>query len=315
MPPAARITDIHVCGIPQHPPNPIVSGSPDTVVGFIPASRVSDSLVCGDSVAKGSSNVFINHKQAGRIGDSTSHGGKIAMGFPTVSIGESPQSSALKLAAKSGAPFCEECEKARKAAEVEAEKKKAAELKAVPPPDSVVILPPKAKDPPPKPQIVLKGVAPETVALAAAHGDTPEQRKARSEVARAFYMQNGFERVAKVKLDENKRPILAKDQTTGPDGILQTEKYYVEEPISAAHVRSHIRGIDFSKPVSFGPQPKIPSDLVQWQAKGGRQGSYYAGDGTTCDELGIHHSAGKKGEDAVPKVTDRKSTRLNSSHG
>ncbi len=301
MPPAARITDLHVCGIPQHPPNPIVSGSGDTIVGFMPAARVGDSLVCGDSIVQGSSNVFINNKMAARIGDSTAHGGKIVVGFPTVLIGESSQSSTLKLAAKSGAPFCEECEKARKAAEAEAAKKKAAEQKATPPPDSVVVPPKTAKDPPPKPQVELKGVSPETVALAAKKGDTPEQRKARAEVARAFYAQNGFEYVAKDKLDENGRKIFVPDDGN-PNGIRQTEKVWERKPIEPAKIRSHIRGIDFSKPVSFGPQPPIPKDLTQWQAPGGRQGSYYAHEGTTCDELGIHHSAAGKGEEPVAKI-------------
>ncbi len=304
MPPAARISDLHVCGIPQHPPNPIVSGSGDTIVGFMPAARVGDSLVCGDSIVQGSGNVMINNKPAARIGDSTAHGGKIVVGFPTVIIGESGQSFTLKLAAKSGAPFCEECEKARKKAEAEAARKKAeSEKAAVPPPDSVVIPPPKAKDPPPKPQVVLKGVAPETVALAAKKGDSQEQRKARSEVARAFYMQNGEEWVTRDKLDDKGRPIFVDDDKTDPDGVRQTVKESFKQPISKAHVRSHNRGIDFSKPVSFGPQPKIPKDLVQWQAEGGRQGSYYSGEGTTCDELGIHHSAAGKGQEPVKKIT------------
>jgi uncharacterized Zn-binding protein involved in type VI secretion len=302
MPPAARITNMHVCGIPQHPPNPIVSGSGDTIVGYMPAARVGDTLACGDSVVQGSSNVMINNKLAARLGDSTAHGGKIIDGFPTVIIGESSQTFTLKLAAASGAPFCEECEKARKAMEEEERKKKAAEQKVSPPPDSVVKPPPSARSPQDKPQVKLDGVSPETVALAAKPGNTPEQRAARAEVARAFYAQNAIEWVPVDKRDDKGQRVYEKDDGN-PNGIRQTVKEWVPKPIPAAKIRSHIKGIDFSKPVTFGPQPPVPSDLKQWQSPGGRQGNYYAHDGTTCDELGIHHSAAGKGQAPQPKIS------------
>lgn len=130
MPPAARITDMHTCpmvnpGPVPHVGGPVIAGSPDVLIGYQPAGRVGDSVVCVpsvDSISAGSSNVIINGKQAARIGDPTDHGGVIVAGCPTVIIGTSPQSSTLTAAAASGTPFCEECEKAKKAAEAAAKK-------------------------------------------------------------------------------------------------------------------------------------------------------------------------------------------------
>lgn len=144
MPPAARISDFHTCpmvnpGPVPHVGGPVSAGSSDVLIGFMPAARVGDSAVCVpamDTIAAGAGNVLINNKMAARIGDSTSHGGVIVAGCPTVIIGTSPQSFALTGAAASGAPFCEECEKAKKAQE-EAAKKQATpapETAAAPPP-------------------------------------------------------------------------------------------------------------------------------------------------------------------------------------
>ena len=66
--------------------------------------------------------MIIGNKPAARVGDSTAHGGVVVAGCPTVIIGTSSQALTLKAAATTGAPFCEECEKARKAEE---EKKRA----------------------------------------------------------------------------------------------------------------------------------------------------------------------------------------------
>src|SRR4051812_17839176 len=103
MPPAARITDSHVCpkvepGPVPHVGGPICVGSANVIIGFVPAGRVGDKLVCvgpPDSIAQGSSNVLINNKQAARIGDPTDHGGRIVTGTPSVIIGESTQSFTL----------------------------------------------------------------------------------------------------------------------------------------------------------------------------------------------------------------------------
>lgn len=95
MPPAARISDMHVCpavspgGVP-HVGGPISKGEPSVVIGFLPAARQTDMAVCvgpPDLIAKGSSTVQIGYLPAARLGDPTAHGGQIVVGCPTVLIG------------------------------------------------------------------------------------------------------------------------------------------------------------------------------------------------------------------------------------
>ena len=95
MPPAARLTDMHVCpmvtGVVPHVGGPI-SGPcvPTVLVGNLPAAVVGDMCVCvgpPDTIAMGSTTVMIGNKPAARIGDSTAHGGSIVAVFPTVIIG------------------------------------------------------------------------------------------------------------------------------------------------------------------------------------------------------------------------------------
>jgi uncharacterized Zn-binding protein involved in type VI secretion len=121
MPPAARITDMHTCpavdpGPVPHVGGPIVVGCPTVMIGYMPAARVNDTLVCvgpPDTISQGSPNVVIGNQPAARLGDPTAHGGVIVVGCPTVIIGSSAQGEALSAAATTGAPFCEECEKAK----------------------------------------------------------------------------------------------------------------------------------------------------------------------------------------------------------
>jgi len=95
MPPAARITDMHVCpmvtGIVPHVGGPISGPCVATVlIGSLPAAVVGDMCVCvgpPDTIAKGSATVMINKKPAARMGDTTAHGGNIVLGLPTVIIG------------------------------------------------------------------------------------------------------------------------------------------------------------------------------------------------------------------------------------
>lgn len=96
MPPAARLTDMHTCpmvnpGPVPHVGGPIVSpGHPMTLIGFLPAARVTDQCVCvgpPDTIVKGSATVLIGGLPAARIGDQTAHGGVIVAGCPTVIIG------------------------------------------------------------------------------------------------------------------------------------------------------------------------------------------------------------------------------------
>lgn len=95
MPPAARITDMHVCpmvtGVVPHVGGPILPpGCPTVLIGFLPAARVTDKALCvgpPDVIIKGSATVFIGNLMAARMGDQTAHGGVIVLGCPTVMIG------------------------------------------------------------------------------------------------------------------------------------------------------------------------------------------------------------------------------------
>ena len=98
MPPAARITDMHVCPMvtPGVPPIPHVGGpilppgAPTVMIGFLPAATATGMAVCvgpPDTIAMGSTGVMINFLPAARMGDLTAHGGSIIIGYPTVIIG------------------------------------------------------------------------------------------------------------------------------------------------------------------------------------------------------------------------------------
>ena len=96
MPPASRITDMHVCpmvtGIVPHVGGPILPpGCPTVLIGMLPAARATDMATCvgpPDMIAMGSPTVLIGNLMAARIGDPTVHGGVIVLGLPTVMIGE-----------------------------------------------------------------------------------------------------------------------------------------------------------------------------------------------------------------------------------
>ena len=95
MPPAARISDMHVCpmltGVVPHVGEPIIGpGAPTVFIAGMPAAVVGDMVTCTgppDSIIKGSATVMIGGKPAARLGDSTAHGGSIILGAPTVMIG------------------------------------------------------------------------------------------------------------------------------------------------------------------------------------------------------------------------------------
>jgi uncharacterized Zn-binding protein involved in type VI secretion len=111
MPPAARITDMHVCpmvtGLVPHVGGPILPPcAPTVLIGFLPAARVTDQCLCvgpPDIIVKGSPTVLINNLLAARIGDNTAHGGVIVMGCPTVIIGEQGAGAPVNVSAISGA--------------------------------------------------------------------------------------------------------------------------------------------------------------------------------------------------------------------
>lgn len=98
MPPAARLTDMHVCPMltPGLPPIPHVGGPvigpgvPTVLIGKLAAAVVGDMAICvgpPDVISQGSATVMIGGRPAARLGDPTSHGGSIVMGCPTVLIG------------------------------------------------------------------------------------------------------------------------------------------------------------------------------------------------------------------------------------
>lgn len=98
MPPAARLTDMHICpmqtpGLPPipHVGGPIIGpGAPNVLIGKLPAAVMGDNCVCvgpPDMIIKGSATVMINGKPAARMGDTTAHGGSIVIGCPNVMIG------------------------------------------------------------------------------------------------------------------------------------------------------------------------------------------------------------------------------------
>jgi uncharacterized Zn-binding protein involved in type VI secretion len=94
MPPAARITDMHVCpmftGPVPHVGGPILPpGGVPVLIGGLPAARVGDMCTCvgpPDTIALGSFKVLIKGQPAARLGDLTGHGGNTILGCPTVII-------------------------------------------------------------------------------------------------------------------------------------------------------------------------------------------------------------------------------------
>lgn len=94
-PPAARLTDMHVCpmstGPVPHVGGPISGpGCPTVMIGKLPAALVGDMCVCvgpPDTIAMGSTTVLIGGMPAARLGDTCAHGGSIVLGEFTVMIG------------------------------------------------------------------------------------------------------------------------------------------------------------------------------------------------------------------------------------
>jgi uncharacterized Zn-binding protein involved in type VI secretion len=98
MPPAARISDMHVCPMvtPGLPPIPHVGGAiigpgvPTVLIGKMPAAVMGDMCTCvgpPDSIVKGSATVLIGGKPAARMADTCAHGGTIVLGCVNVIIG------------------------------------------------------------------------------------------------------------------------------------------------------------------------------------------------------------------------------------
>jgi uncharacterized Zn-binding protein involved in type VI secretion len=95
MPPAARMSDMHVCPLVTvlvpHVGGPVAMGCPTVLIGALPAARVGDMAVCvgpPDVIVMGSTTVMIGGMPAARMGDLTAHGGTVVMGCFTVMIGD-----------------------------------------------------------------------------------------------------------------------------------------------------------------------------------------------------------------------------------
>ncbi len=98
MPPAARISDMHICPMvtPGLLPIPHVGGSiigpgvPTVLIGKMPAAVMGDMCTCvgpPDIIVKGSATVLIGGKPAARMADTCAHGGTIVLGCINVIIG------------------------------------------------------------------------------------------------------------------------------------------------------------------------------------------------------------------------------------
>lgn len=98
MPPAARVTDMHMCPMQSPAPVPVPHvggpitqpGGPTVLIGGLPAATATSMCVCvgpPDVIVKGSATVMICGLPAARMGDTTAHGGTVAAGAPNVMIG------------------------------------------------------------------------------------------------------------------------------------------------------------------------------------------------------------------------------------
>jgi uncharacterized Zn-binding protein involved in type VI secretion len=96
MPPAARVTDMHVCpavsGVVPHVGGPLMPpGVPTVLIGGMPAAVMGTLATCAGgpaTVIRGSATVLIGGQPAARVGDQTAHGGAIVPpGCLTVMIG------------------------------------------------------------------------------------------------------------------------------------------------------------------------------------------------------------------------------------
>lgn len=89
--PAARMGDLHVCGMVPPPGAPIVGPcAMNVLIGGRPAARVTDACACSfspDLIVRGSNTVMIGGLPAARVGDATAKTGVIVTGMPNVLIG------------------------------------------------------------------------------------------------------------------------------------------------------------------------------------------------------------------------------------
>lgn len=280
MPDAARISDFHVCpkvepGPVPHVGGPIFTGSANVIIGFLPAAREGDSVVCfpigpADRIEQGSTTVLINHRPAARRTDPGSHmtGDLIAAGCPTVVIGDNPQSFTFRAAARRGTPFCEECERRRRAME---DRDDSAE--SAPDPDTATL---DDDQPPPGARAGRDAFADldQSQHELAAGPDLPDglsdlQKAARFAVAYQFYAAN------------------------------------LGDAVKPSRILSHLRGIDLSQSVAVCSV--AGATLHQYGIPGAGLGHYFTPDpAITPEQLGCSPSAyglvgGQPGPPPVPR--------------
>lgn len=263
MPEAARISDMHTCpkvepGPAPHVGGPVFAGSANVLIGYLPAARVGDAMVCfpvgpSDSIKAGAATVLINHCSAARKTDPGSHigGDLIVQGCPTVLIGDTSWTSPLLDAAARGTPFCEECARAEGGPAAPAETAApAAET------DTVTLI-----DGPPlegnRDALTNLGVSREEMATQADAGDELDdvRRAAREAVAFKFYADHA-----------------------GPT-------------VKPARIWSHLGALDATKPVTVVDVADMT--LYQRGFPGGDPGEYFAIDEhATPEQLGASTMVG-----------------------
>ena len=94
MPPASRMTDMHVCpmftALVPHVGGPIIAVGVTVLTAMLPQAVATDKAICvgpPDVIVKGSMTVLVGGKPAARMGDTCAHGGAIVLGCPMVMIG------------------------------------------------------------------------------------------------------------------------------------------------------------------------------------------------------------------------------------
>ena len=231
MPPAARVTDMHVCPmvtvLVPHVGGPILPPcEPTVLIGFLPAARITDMLTCvgpPDIIVMGSPTVLIGGLMAARIGDPTAHGGVIILGCFTVMIGEA------------GVP----APSAPSAPSLPSVAAPAVAAASAPPAGGSSGPAGSASSGAPGPPLTPAQFDKYLEDAAKSPGDGPFQQSARKTVAAKFYNSNC-------------------------------------PSMSPADISSHLRCIDYSKPLEAVTVPP-PDQLLRW-GKPGSKGQYYTDD-------------------------------------
>ena len=83
-----------VANVQAQETSPVVSGSPDVLIGGAPAARAGDKNTGGAPIATGSTSVFVNGRPVGVTGSRTGCGGVVIGGGANVFIGGAPAARA-----------------------------------------------------------------------------------------------------------------------------------------------------------------------------------------------------------------------------